>query len=144
MCALLWLPSAGMAYENATVSTGEGPVVRFTRSLAQLDRVSGLCQDIQTARYETYSLMIRKYIRNQYDGEVPYWVLSNVKSRVMDQNACKGMVTESLIHYQTAYQEYVEVAKPRVMPPHLTESMSQYGYGEGNVDTLGVARPTKR
>ena len=140
---VLGAPVVGAAYEGESGQGVSNPLVKFTRSLAQLDRVSGLCQDIQTARYETYSLLIRKYVRNQYDGQVPYWVLSDVKSRIMDQMACKGMVSQSLLHYQTAAQEYVEVTKPKVLPPRLTESMALYGIENKNVDTLGIARPTQ-
>lgn len=143
MVLMAMMPAGAGAYESDAATGAGNPVVRFTRSLAQLDRVSGLCQDIQSARYETYSLLIRKYIRNQYEGDVPYWVLSEVKSRVTDQATCKWMVSESLVHYQYAYQEYVEVTKPRVPPPRLTESMAQYGAEGLAVDTLGIARPSK-
>lgn len=137
---LIASPSQAAVFDDITVN----PVARFTRSLAQLDRVSGLCSEIESARYDTYSLMIRRYVKIVYDGEVPYWVLSDVKTRILDQNACKSMVTESLIHYQFAYKEYVESTNPKILPPVLTESMSHYDYDSVDQTTLGVARPMKR
>ena len=120
------------------------PTSRFTRSLAQLDRVSALCKDVDSAQYATYSILIRDYIKRLYDGKIPYWVLSDVRSRVMDHGLCKWMVAESLIHYQYAYDDYVMLVKPELLPPVLTEAMAEYGAGtRGLPETLGVARPRR-
>lgn len=142
ICAAVFLPISANASKQ---DEAHNPVSRFTRSLAQLDRVSEMCKEIETARYETYSLLIRHYINALYEGvDPPYWVLSNVRSRISDQEVCKWLVSESLIHYQHAYRDYVELTKPAIMPPLLTESMSEFGSAPVDITTLGVARPTKR
>lgn len=131
------LMASAFAYDG-TYTT---PIAQLTRSMAQLDRVSSLCKDVRSSNYETYSIHIREYIKRLYDGKTPYWVLSNVKSRVSDDNYCRWLVVESLIHYQMAYRDYMNIQKSGVMPPLLTYGMSQYGRGNGNIKTLGVARP---
>jgi hypothetical protein len=86
--------------------------------------------------------MIHQYVKTLYRGNVPYWVLSEVTERIKDQTLCRWMVAESLIHYQFAYQDFVEVAQPTLMPPRLTESMSRAGHEPLDIQTLRVALPT--
>lgn len=121
----------------------ENPVVEFTRSLTRLNHVAEMCRDIETADYKMYSVLIQQYIKLLYRGETPYWVLTEVKDRIRDQTMCKWLVSESLIHYQFAYQDFVDVTQPVLMPPVLTESMSQPGHAPIDTMTLGVARPSK-
>lgn len=141
LSVIVFLGSAGPIW---AVEATTNPIIRFTRSMAQLDRVSELCKDVETARYQTYSLLIRHYVKRLYDGEIPYWVLSDVKSRVTDKALCKWLISESLIHYQYAYQDYVQITRPTLMPPMLTEAMAQYGTTILDIDTLGIARPRKQ
>ena len=128
---------------NNLVYYSQDPIVEFTHSLAQLNRVAETCKDVESADYRTYSKLIQQYIQVLYDGDAPYWVLAQVKDHITDQTICKWMVSESLLHYQFAYRDYVEVAHPQVMPPLLTESMSQPGHGPIETATLGIARPFK-
>jgi len=121
----------------------ENPVAEFTRSMAKLNRISEMCSDVITADYQNYALYIQHYVKLLYKGEAPYWVLAEVKERINDNAMCKWLVSEILIHYQFAYQGYVEVTKPALMPPVLTENMSVLGYAALEAATLGIARPSK-
>jgi hypothetical protein len=122
--------------------TADNPIAEFTRSLTQLNHVSQMCRGVETADYSMYSLLIQQYVKLLYKGDAPYWVLSEVKDHIDDQTICKFLVTESLVHYQFAYRDFVDVTRPQVMPPILTESMSQPGHAPIDTMTLGVARPS--
>lgn len=131
--------------ENALLSyshDSDNPVIEFTRSLVRLNKVAEMCQDVQTADYRTYAALIQQYVKLLYNGELPYWVLTKVKDRLSDQRMCKFLVTDSLVHYQFAYRDFVDVAQPKIMPPVLTEAMSEPGYVVIDQATLGVARPS--
>ncbi|MBY0408525.1 MAG: hypothetical protein K2Q01_12605 [Rickettsiales bacterium] len=121
----------------------QNPVTEFTRSMARMNYVSEMCKDVESADYNAYSVLIKQYVKILYRGETPYWVLTEVKERINDQTLCKWMVSESLIHYQFAYQDYVDVARPELLPPRLTESMSLPGHAPVDMRTLGIARPSK-
>ncbi len=129
-------------YNDAVYYAYENPVIEFTRSLSRLNHVAEMCRDIETADYHTYALLIQQYVKVLYRGETPYWVLTEVKDHIKDQAMCKWLVSESLIHYQFAYQDFVDVARPELMPPVLTESMSQPGHAPIDTQTLGIARPS--
>lgn len=143
MCVMCEEAQAKSSRDTVSYTAYENPVVEFTRSLSRLNRVAEMCQDVQTADYHMYSTLIQQYVKVLYRGETPYWVLTEVKDRISDQTLCKWLVSESLIHYQFAYQDFVDVARPDLMPPVLTESMSQPGHILVDPQTLGVARPTK-
>jgi hypothetical protein len=119
-------------------AAAENDIERFTRSIAEVYRISVMCSKIQKFDAEQFARIVVNYLGQYYPEGVPYWALPEVKERIKDRRSCTRLISATLSDYREASSSFVENNPEEPMPPVITFASLA---GSERTPSLNVVKP---